>query len=133
MPFCPSCRCEYLEGITECPDCQVALVERLPEPPPATPARSEADLEQVELCVILGEIHAQLLQDRLREEGLPSRLQAAGLFTDAVFANAIYPSNVIGGQLAAARVMVNRGDLDRAKQVYGDFELTKPEQSALKE
>ena len=27
--WCPKCRCEYVEGITECPDCHVELVESL--------------------------------------------------------------------------------------------------------
>ncbi len=28
--FCPVCRSEYREGVTRCPDCGVALVDRLP-------------------------------------------------------------------------------------------------------
>jgi len=39
--FCPVCRAEYLPGPTECSDCQVPLVEALPEEG-ATPA-SDAD------------------------------------------------------------------------------------------
>ncbi len=27
--FCPKCKCEYIEGITECPDCRETLVESL--------------------------------------------------------------------------------------------------------
>lgn len=29
--YCPECKCEYLEGFTRCADCDVPLVERLPE------------------------------------------------------------------------------------------------------
>jgi len=31
--FCPNCKSEYIEGITECEECQVALVEQLPPEP----------------------------------------------------------------------------------------------------
>ena len=31
--FCPECRTEFIDGITECSDCHVPLVETLPEEP----------------------------------------------------------------------------------------------------
>lgn len=31
MPWCPVCKNEYIEGKTHCPDCDVDLVEELPE------------------------------------------------------------------------------------------------------
>jgi hypothetical protein len=34
--FCPSCKCEYLAGVTQCSDCDVPLVDAL-EAPTATP------------------------------------------------------------------------------------------------
>lgn len=31
MPYCPNCNYEYLSGINICPDCNVSLVDSLPE------------------------------------------------------------------------------------------------------
>jgi hypothetical protein len=31
MPFCPSCKTEYIAGVARCSDCDVSLVDRLPE------------------------------------------------------------------------------------------------------
>jgi hypothetical protein len=42
--FCPRCGAEYREGVTECADCGVRLVDSLPEPPPEP---------QVELITVL--------------------------------------------------------------------------------
>lgn len=33
MPWCPVCKNEYVEGKTHCPDCDVDLVDELPEEP----------------------------------------------------------------------------------------------------
>ncbi|UCH95495.1 MAG: hypothetical protein JSV88_01245 [Candidatus Aminicenantes bacterium] len=44
--FCPVCEAEYIEGITECADCHVPLVEKLPgeEMPGTDSASSNEDL-----------------------------------------------------------------------------------------
>ena len=31
MPWCPKCKNEYVEGILICPDCEIDLVDELPE------------------------------------------------------------------------------------------------------
>jgi len=33
--FCPKCKTEYREGFTACSDCNLPLVDKLPEEPPA--------------------------------------------------------------------------------------------------
>jgi hypothetical protein len=46
--FCPQCKSEYRPGFTRCVDCDVALVEKLPEPDPATGTeRSDSQLQPV--------------------------------------------------------------------------------------
>ncbi len=34
MPFCPNCKAEYLPGVAQCSDCNLTLVERLPDEHP---------------------------------------------------------------------------------------------------
>lgn len=54
MPWCPICKNEYVAGKTHCPDCDVDLVEALPEEETASPAEntdpellpSEEELEE---------------------------------------------------------------------------------------
>lgn len=37
MPYCPKCRVEYREGFSVCSDCDVDLVDKLPEIEPPSP------------------------------------------------------------------------------------------------
>jgi len=41
--FCPTCKCEYLEGFTTCADCKVPLVAQLPPEPAEEELESEAN------------------------------------------------------------------------------------------
>lgn len=51
MPWCPKCKCEYREGITECADCKVLLVDELP-PDGENPYSEEAQMQQMEQWVL---------------------------------------------------------------------------------
>jgi hypothetical protein len=48
--FCPECRAEYRPGFAHCTDCNVPLVEHLPE------TRNDADGEQVSRVAVLKEL-----------------------------------------------------------------------------
>jgi len=58
--FCPKCKAEYRSGFTVCADCDVPLVDKLPEEkelPPKTPSKTpykqlKALLNTVEIAVI---------------------------------------------------------------------------------
>ena len=126
MPFCPECRVEYGVDVRQCPDCNVGLVDALPDTSGA-PDRSAApggeprDLEQVVLCTVMGEIHAKLLQDVLETEGVRVRLQFGWPFDGLV--HVLKPPPPFGSPVnSPVRVYVNRADLPTAQRVYEDFE-----------
>jgi len=117
MPFCPRCRFEYTSSAATCPDCGGELVDSLPEAPKA----AESDFAQVELCVVRGEIHANLLRNALASQGIPSRAESHWPFAGPY--SVLGPPAPIGGGFdAPVRIMVNQGDLDRARIVYEDIE-----------
>jgi hypothetical protein len=70
MPYCPNCRFEYKEGLSKCPDCGADLVDQLPE---------EEPLENpnfVPLRNLPSRMYAQMLQEALKSEGIPSMIKS---------------------------------------------------------
>lgn len=58
--FCPLCRAEYRQGITLCPDCNVALIPTLPAVPGESPDdpfcsfwKGDSGREYSEICAVL--------------------------------------------------------------------------------
>lgn len=68
MPFCPSCKYEYRQGINRCPDCNVCLVDELP-PEPA-PRAAMPTVELVRVASYPYEVMAQEARMRLEREGI---------------------------------------------------------------
>ena len=54
--FCPKCRDEFREGITTCPDCDVYLVEELPEDVPARLSIIETTRDPDRLATLLEQL-----------------------------------------------------------------------------
>jgi len=50
MPYCPKCREEFQDWVTMCPDCNVSLMDILPEPaapePEPTPKPKEGPIKE---------------------------------------------------------------------------------------
>ena len=86
--FCPQCKAEYRVGFIRCSDCDVALVEHLPEEnPPIAPTdsrRFEADPFEPEAKLIVirtyqNAIEADLAKTALDAAGIPSILSDSSL------------------------------------------------------
>ena len=107
MPFCPKCKYEYRPGFSHCPDCDVDLVDKLPE----ETEKSRAGDEWIDLvCIETYPLDAPALtaQAALRVQGINASLQnsimsQADMFL--VFAD--------GG----VRLMVPRHNAARAKAI----------------
>lgn len=50
MPWCPKCKSEYREGIKECADCKIPLMDELP-PENENPYSEEAEMKQMQQWV----------------------------------------------------------------------------------
>src|SRR5690349_22846056 len=106
--FCPVFEAEYEAGITECPDDNTPLVERL------TPDNS-GDISEAEFVPLhnLGSpAEAEMVNDILRQNGIRSMVKAGG-------ADAFSP--LLSATWEGAVILVDERDVDRAREVYQSF------------
>ena len=108
MPFCPSCRSEYVEGTSTCEDCGEKLTENLP-PKAATADTSEL----VEVWYTQGEMDAQLVRSLLESNGIESMLRGESLRLTHGF--------TVDG-LAEVKILVRAEDAKRACEVIASLD-----------
>jgi hypothetical protein len=106
--FCPVCEAEYEPGITECPDDNTPLVERLT--PETTGDVSEAEF--VALHRLGSPAEAEMVNDILRKNGVRSVVKSGG-------ADAFSP--LLSATAEGAVIFVDERDADRALEIYNAF------------
>ena len=106
--FCPVCEAEYEAGITQCPDDNTPLVERL------TPEHigDVSEAEFVQLHRLGSPAEAEMVNDILRKNGVRSVVKSGG-------ADAFSP--LLSATSEGAVILVDERDADRAMEVYNAF------------
>ena len=103
--FCPTCEAEYEPGITECPDDNTPLVERLT-------LHDNSEARFVALHKLGSPAEAEMVNDILRQNNIRSVVKSGG-------ADAFSP--LLSATAEGAIVFVDERDADRAMELYTAF------------
>jgi len=76
MPFCPICKTEYPPGSKRCVECEVDLVEKLPEENP------EEETKWVLLYYSPNRVFAEFLKETLEQSNIPCCIRSSGSFLE---------------------------------------------------
>jgi hypothetical protein len=107
--FCPTCESEYQPGITQCPDDNSMLVERLT---PENTLHDSSEARFVALHNLGSPAEAEMVNDILTQNGIRSVVKSGG-------ADALSP--LLSATSEGAVIFVDERDADRALEVYNAF------------
>ena len=107
--FCPVCEAEYEPGITQCPDDETTLVERLT---PENTYRDSSEASFVQLHKLGSPAEAEMVNDILTQNGIRSVVKSGG--SDAL-------SPLLSATSEGAVILVDERDADRALEIYRAF------------
>lgn len=107
--ICPKCKCVYQEGVTECSDCHVPLVEMPREEEPQLYA-----MRPVKLIGVQSQLESDLLMEMLKAENIPSirKLEGSGSYLNIT----------MGFSAFGADIYVDEDDYERAKELLEVWE-----------
>ena len=102
--FCPICFSEYRAGFTECNDCRVALVDKLPDEP-------EPEFHEfVALMTARDEVHIALIKAAFDEADLD-------YYFDGEYANRLIPLPL------STRLMVREDQAEEGQLILKELDL----------
>ena len=104
--ICPVCEAEYEPGITQCPDDNTQLVDKITDPHDV----SEASF--VSLHNFGSPAEAEMVNDILHQNGIRSVIKSGG--SDAL-------SPLLSATADGAVILVDERDADRANEIYTAF------------
>ena len=107
--FCPVCEAEYEPGITECPDDNSRLVERLT---PENTGHDSSGARFISLHKLGSPAEAEMVNDILTQNGIRSVVKSGG-------ADAFSP--LLSATSEGAIIFVDERDADRAMELYNAF------------
>ena len=105
--ICPVCEAEYEPGITQCPDDNTALVERMP-----SNLHDDSEARFVPLHNLGSPAEAEMVNDILNQNGIRSMVKSGG-------ADAFSP--LLSATWEGAVILVDERDADRAREIYKSF------------
>ncbi|MEN8906214.1 MAG: DUF2007 domain-containing protein [Clostridiales bacterium] len=71
MPWCPNCKAEFVDGIKECNDCEILLVDKLEEEPSNKTQDEYINDKEAFLITVGNAIEAGLIESKLAQAGIP--------------------------------------------------------------
>ena len=113
MPFCPSCKCEYVEGIIRCSDCDVDLVEKLPKEPEEG-YRIDPPIKLVTIKAFGDYLQAELVKLHLEASGIECFLANETLLRTG---RPLFPGAAVGAGIINVEVQVKAEDVECAIEV----------------
>ncbi len=104
--FCPKCRYEYRKGFYVCPDCNVNLIDSLPD----KQEKQSGFIEYVELLITYNPTDVALIKSLLEAENITYYFNAEQFMYVRPLAE-------------PARLMVKKDEAEIAKEILKDLEL----------